>query len=206
MRVTVGRVVSLFLLISCPLVAQMGSLYELDKSPFASDVAGKAGDILTVIVMESAVTSDTGKRDGTKKHELTWELGKFFFPYFLPNVGPDDTVATGTAPGMEMKTEQKYTTKATKNSEHSVKTEFQVRIIEEIIEGQFVVRGTRKVTIDGTDKDIYLSGIIRSSDIGDDNTIESHLIADAVIEIDGKVVGGELAPGYIGTIFDKMFF
>lgn len=206
MRITVGGFVSIFLLISCPLMARMGNLYEVNKSPFATDIAGKAGDILTVVVMESAVTSDTGKRDGSKKHELTWELGKFFFPHFLPNVGFDDTVATGTAPGMEMKTEKKYTTSATKNSEHTVETKFQVRIIEELLEGQFVVRGSRKVTIDGTDKDIYLSGIIRSSDIGADNSIESHLIADAVIEIDGKVVGEELAPGYIGNVLNKMFF
>jgi flagellar L-ring protein FlgH len=206
MRNTIRLFASLFLMLSCPLMAKMGSLYELDQSPYASNLAGKAGDILTVIVMEESETSDIGNNNGNKKHELTFELGKMFFPHFLPNIGFDDTIATGDAPGLEMKSEKKFTTSSTKASGHMIETKFQVRIIEEVMGGQFVIRGSRKVTIDGTDKDIFLSGIIRSDDIGDDNSIMSHLIADAVIEIDGKIITGELAPGYLGKIMNKMLF
>lgn len=182
------------------------SLYDLESSPYAANVANKPGDLLTVIVMEETKTEDSGTKDSNKKNEMKFELGKFFFPHFKANLGFDDKISDGDTPGLNLNAENKYSADAKNNSEHSVETKFQVRIVEEVFSGQFVIRGQRLVVIEGNNKLISLSGIIQGEDIKDDNSIESHLIADAVIEIDGQIVTKELKPGYIASILTKLFF
>lgn len=195
-----------FLLLLEGRVLQANSLYQLENSPYASAIASKEGDILTVVVEEKAETEDSGKNDESKKQEMDFELGKFFIPHFKPNIGFDDAISEGDKPGVNFGSEDKFTSSSQRDSGHSITTKFQVRIVEKASKDQFVIRGQRLVTIEGKDKRIYLSGLIRQDDIKDDNTIESHLIADAVIEIDGEVVSRDLKPGYIGSVLKKIFF
>lgn len=188
------------------LLAKMGALYDLESSPFASNIASKPGDILTVVVMEETETSDVGKKGLNKKHEMDFGITDFFLPHFKPNVGFDDTKGTGDAPAVKLDTENKYTADIKNDSSSFFKTQLQVRVVEEVSEGQLVIRGHRIVKLEGKDKEIFLSGVVRQDDIGDDNTIASHLIADAVIEIEGETMKEDLEPGYIGSVLTKLFF
>lgn len=182
------------------------SVYDLEHSPYATLMARKSGDLLTVIVMEKTETEDSGENSQSKKHEMDWGLSKFFFPHFKPNKGFDDTASSGTSPGLEWNSSEKFNADQTRESSHTVATKFQVRIVEEVLPGQFVVRGKRSVRVEGKDKQIYLSGIVRQEDISKENTIESHLIADAMIEIDGQSISKDLKPGYLGNILRNIFF
>lgn len=182
------------------------SLYDLERSPYATLMASKAGDLLTVIVMEKTETEDSGENSRSKKHQMDFSLSKFFFPNFKMNKGFDDTALSGDNPGMEWNSNEKFNSDQTRESSHLVETKFQVRIIEEVLPGQFVIRGKRTVKIEGTDKQIYLSGVIRQEDISKENTIASHLIADALIEIDGQALSKELKPSYLGSLLRNIFF
>ncbi len=186
--------------------AQMGKLYKLSASPYASNIAHKAGDLLSVIVEESATTTDQGNRKLEKEDDLTFSLKKFFFPHFKPNVGFDDTISSGTEPGFDLNAKREYEAKSESDSKHSFMTTLQVRIIEEVTNGQFLVQGKRDVNINGKNRTIYVSGVIRSDDIDHANQIKSHLIADAVVEIDGDIVSEDLEPGMMSNILSKIFF
>jgi flagellar L-ring protein precursor FlgH len=78
----------------------------------------------------------------------------------------------------------------------------QVRIIEEIQEGHFFIKGFRNLNIDGKDKRLYISGVIRQRDIAPDNPILSSRIADAVVEIEGDVGNETLRPGLLHRLFN----
>ena len=59
--------------------------------------------------------------------------------------------------------------------------------------------------VHGSPKKLFISGIIRKKDIGEDNTIMSDYMADAIIEIDGKEVS-DLQPGWLYKVIDTIFF
>ena len=52
--------------------------------------------------------------------------------------------------------------------------------------GNFVIEGVRLITFSGETQYMVLHGIVRSDDIGSDNTVNSTNIADAGIEVVSK--------------------
>lgn len=65
-----------------------------------------------------------------------------------------------------------------------------VRVVKEMPNGDLFVEGTKVVLINNEEYHLYLSGLIRPTDIGQDNTISSSRLADAQIEYTGR---GDLA-------------
>lgn len=65
-----------------------------------------------------------------------------------------------------------------------------VRITREMPNGDVYLEGTKVVLINNEEYHLYVSGLIRRSDIAPDNTIASSRIADAQIEFTGR---GDLA-------------
>ncbi|MBN4066668.1 flagellar basal body L-ring protein FlgH [Simkania negevensis] len=183
-----------------------GRLYQIETSPFAANVAHKVGDLLTIVVNEQVSTTNTGKNDITKQDELTWTIKKLFFPHFKIKNGFDDTMGTGTTPGVGFDSKDKFSSSASIASDHTFQTKLQVRITEKVSDDLFVIRGGRHVNINGKKKELFISGTIRKTDIDDDNTIDSSLIADAFVEIDDEVIVRDLEPGWFSKILRSIFF
>ena len=195
--------------LSCCLLmptALMGAknIYQVSSSPFSAEIAHNIGDILTVEVYEEASMSDDAKDNTTKKSNFKFNLLKMFFPGFKVSEGFDDTMDSGTTPGFQYEVDSKWDAKKTTNASHFLKTQLQVRIIDEISEGQFIIRGQRLVNINGKDKKLFITGTIRQKDISNDNTIPSFLIADAIVEIDGEIAQ-DISPGFFTKLLNWIF-
>ena len=195
----------LFSVFTLHIEASPMNLYQIDISPFATFIANKPGDVLTLVIEESAETKDGGELKLEKGSDAKFTLSKVFFPYFKPNIGFDDTMATGDEPGVNFSSESTAENNAENSSSHNFMTTVQIRLIEEVGEGQFFVKGHKLVTLNGKDKNIFVSGIIRQKDISPDNTIKSDQLADAVLEIDSKLVTKELKPSILTKIFNFIF-
>lgn len=185
--------------------ALAGGLYDVKSSPYATFIARKPGDLLTVIVEEHAVTSDNGERKHEREQGFEFNLEEFFFPGINAGKGFTTTKATGDYPMAKWNTENEFEAKAENSADHEFLTTFQVQIVEEVNEGQFVIRGHRKVNLNGKPRTIYISGVIRQRDISRANTISSYQIADAVVEIDGETGGKDVAPGILHKIVSYIF-
>ena len=77
----------LTLIITCALqvfggysYANLACLYKVEQSPFATYIAQKVGDILTVCVHEIAETKDNGHSNLDKTDTISAELEKLFIP------------------------------------------------------------------------------------------------------------------------------
>ncbi|MCB1134628.1 MAG: flagellar basal body L-ring protein FlgH, partial [Chlamydiia bacterium] len=158
--------------------------------------------ILTVIVEESATTKNDGKSTSERKNTQGFSLSKFFFPYFKPNQGLDDTNGSGDPIGFDWSSNNKFEGSGKNDSQHKLYTVMQVRIIEEIRDGHFYIKGFRKLNIDGKEKEMFISGVIRQRDIAPDNTILSSRIADAEIEIEGEMSNEVLKPGLLHRLLN----
>ena len=186
-------------------MAQSTKIYQLDQSPFATYIAQKVGDILTVIVNEKAKTTDDGGSSIDKKDNIAATLNDFFIPGFKISEGFTKTKGDGDSPKVSLSSSTNFEASAENSSEHKFTTELQVRIIEKVRDGEFVIRGQRLININGKDKNIYISGVIRQRDITAANTIESQKIADATIEIDGEFFHKEVRPSIFTRIFNYVF-
>jgi flagellar L-ring protein precursor FlgH len=187
-------------LLSTPIAAQT-LLYEVVRSPFAANIARHPGDLLTVKIEESAITSDSGSTNVNKKYDtFKFLLSKIFFPSFQMNQGFTETITGGTEPGFDVSAEKKYTANADRASAQKAQTNLEVRIVEVINRDQFLIRGQRTMKLNGKNTKVFVSGVIREQDIDSSNSISSTLIADATIEINGQVLGEDLEPGLIEKV------
>ena len=61
-----------------------------------------------------------------------------------------------------------------------------VRVRERMPNGDLFVEGTKVVMINHEEYHLYVSGVIRAADIGQDNSVASSRIADAQVEFSGR--------------------
>lgn len=82
-----------------------------------------------------------------------------------------------------------------------------VTVIDRLPNGNLLVRGEKRITINQGEEFIRLQGIVRPVDIGPQNTVESTKVADAEISYAGK---GTLAdanrPGWLSRFFNSPWF
>ena len=180
----------------------LGNIYNLNKSPYAADVARDLGDILTIIVDESAVTKNRGSTDENKGYGSDFGLKELFFPSLNISKGLTASSGSGDEPGFDFKFNKERKFGASRSSQHQFNTRLQVRIVEKIGDDQYLVQGNRAIHINGKDTKIFVSGILREKDISVNNTAFSYCLADAIIEIDDEIVTKDGSPGILGKILD----
>ena len=191
-------IISLTFIVALWSVQLPATLYKVNSSPYAANIAQDIGDTLTILVSELTETVDDGTANEQKRYDnFEFILEKFFFPKFGITDGFSQIAGDGTPPGFKGAIEKKYTANAQRGSKQEVTTEVQARVIETINENQFIIRGHRNLNINGKYTKIFISGIVRKKDINANNTILSTKIADAILEVNGEVVSEDLAPGMI---------
>lgn len=206
MFTSISRILTAALL-SSSLTLQGGplNLYDLDDPPFSTFIARKPGDLVTIIVEEKAVSADNGARKNERKDNSDFQFTQLFFPPIDIQDGFTRTVGGGSPAQVAFQTNSTYEGKAEHESDHKFYTTIEARLVEEMNEGHFVIRAHKDVWLNGKQKTLFLSGVIRQRDIAPDNTILSTFIADAVIEIDGEVGNEDVRPGFLNRLFNLIF-
>lgn len=165
-------------------------------SLFSDTKALNVGDLLTVLIDESAVAQNAVKTDVKKSGKFDLNAGPGFGNIFdlIPNFG-----ATGTS-GNESNNEG-----ATSRA-GSLKATMTVHIAGVRENGDLVIEGTRVLGINNDKEMLVLTGVVRPEDIGPNNTINSSLIGDAQVTYRGKGAasnGGK--PGWIMRFLNWVF-
>jgi flagellar L-ring protein precursor FlgH len=80
-----------------------------------------------------------------------------------------------------------------------------VRVVREMPNGDMFLEGTKVLLINNEEYHLYISGLVRPTDIAQDNSVLSSRVADAQIEFTGR---GDLADqqrrGWVGRILDTI--
>lgn len=164
-------------------------------SLFTDVKAHGVGDILTVIISEEshAANQVQMKTEKSSDHSASGGpgIGTFdFFPLF----------------GAESESKQSHDGKGQNVRNGSLQAKMSVTIVAVKENGDLVVEGSRTVTVSGDKETIQLSGVVRQRDISPDNTVASHMIADAEISYSGKgptTTGSR--PGFFTRLLNWLF-
>ena len=155
--------------------------------------AGQVGDIVTIVLVErtQAAKSNAASLDRSGDIGLT-----------PPTTGP---LSVFNPSDVAMGGDQTFGGKGEATQSNRLTGEITVTVAAVYPNGNMLVRGEKRVTLNRGDEFIRISGLIRPSDIGPDNRIASTRVADANITYSGK---GQLArasqQGWLQRFFSRV--
>lgn len=141
---------------------------ESFRGPAADRRAFQTGDLLTVYVLETTrarsgaatdASSDTGVRIGISSPSTRYDAAA--------------GITGGSAAGAE----------TSRIGELRAQISVSVRAVR--TGGVMEIQGVQSVVVNGEEQQIRLSGLVRPEDVASDNTVWSHRIADAKVELTG---------------------
>ena len=87
-----------------------------------------------------------------------------------------------------------------------VKTKISAIIDSVYNNGLLRIRGKRKITINGEEQLVTISGLIRSADLLTDNSVYSYKISEAEIAFEGSgMIDSNTSPGWLTKLFHWLF-
>ena len=165
------------------------------RSLFADHKATRRGDIVTVVVQESAAAQTTQNKESTRASTLSDAVTQFVFPTGLTHNGHGARTSRSCG-------KSDYTGGGQVTDSNSVTSRAAVLVTDVLPNGNFVIEGVRTVVFSGETQYMVLHGVVRSDDIGSDNTVNSTNIADARVEVMSK---GALADAQKLSWFSKFY-
>ncbi|MEM9412982.1 MAG: flagellar basal body L-ring protein FlgH, partial [Planctomycetota bacterium] len=162
--------------------AEAQSLFERsgtrNLNPFMSVVARERGDLLVVLINENTDVENIDERsldrlnsstlNGGLNYSLTGNLGT--------QIGTSSLGQTGNAT-------RNFSGDSEFRSERQFQDRFSVTVIDVLPNGNLMVEGRRKISLQGDGRTLQLTGIIRNIDIMANNTINSQLISSLEIRL-----------------------
>jgi flagellar L-ring protein precursor FlgH len=164
------------------LVARADSLWTSNGgdhlSLYADHKASRAGDIVTVVVQESAAASSTQNKQSNRTSTTNDAVTNFLFANALTH--------SGVTPSLQLSGASNYAGGGQVTNSNSVTSRAAVLVTDVLPNGNMVIEGVRMVVFSGETQYIVLHGLVRPDDIGSDDTVPSTSVANARVEVVNK--------------------
>lgn len=189
-----------------PVMQEPGSLWQQGSpSMFSDRKAQNVGDIVTVLISESASASKQASTSTARSSEIAAAapniLGLENLDIFS---GPDPTVDLNSLLSAEFK--NGFSGNGTTSRKEDLTASLTTQVVGRYPNGQLKIRGGKEVMVNNEVQIIYLTGIVRPVDITAANTVSSAKILNARISYTGKgAVSDNQKPGWAMRIIDNVW-
>lgn len=160
--------------------------------------ARAVGDILTVMLVERTNASKESSTSTAKGASV--DTG-------APVFAGRPMTANGLPLTNQLESDSTFDGQADSSQSNRLDGSITVTVVDRLPNGNLLVRGEKRITINQGEEFIRLQGIVRPVDIGPQNSVESTKVADAQISYAGK---GTLAdanrPGWLSRFFTSPWF
>jgi len=187
-----------------------GAIYKpgFDMRLFEDNKARRVGDILTVVLNEATNATKAATTDVTKATTSTITnptiLGAspdFDLPKFLPL-----TPTQGLNLGSSLSSDHSLAGDGSAEQSNLLTGNITVSVVEVLPNGNLIIRGEKRVTINNGVEYVQLSGIIRPVDVLTNNTVLSTQVADATINYTGEgAIADSNKGGWLARFFASPF-
>jgi len=186
-------------------ITQPNSLWASNRKSFFKDQrANQIGDILTVVIeIQDKAELDNKTEQSRNSGEnagLPSLLGyESSLGQILPDaIDPDSLISSNS--------DSTYTGDGTIDREEKITVQLAALVTQTLPNGNLVIHGKQEVLVNYEKRVIGIDGVIRPEDIGIDNTINAHQIAEARIVYGGDGHLTELQqPRYGQQLYDIIF-
>jgi len=162
--------------------ASAGSTYNPAGSlsdPGADFRARHLGDVLTVVVLDSASAVVTG---GTSQKRTS--AASASIPQLFGNRSPSSALSNlASLNGNQQLAGTSSTSRTT-----TLATTLSVRVVRVLPNGDLVVEGNKLISVNSESQTVTLRGIVRQTDLGPTNSVGSGQVADIEVRINGRGV------------------
>jgi flagellar L-ring protein precursor FlgH len=178
-----------------------GSLWPagtgVERGMTADRMASRTGDILTIVVAESASATSAQTKSASRESSLADSITQFIYTNALAHNGQ---LPTSTAAGKST-----YSGGGSVNNSQTLTARAAVLVTDVLPNGNLVIEGARMVTFSGETQHVILHGLVRPADIGADNTVLSTNIAEARVEFvsDGTLTEAQKR-GWLSKLYEKL--
>lgn len=173
-----------------------GQDFGRGQSLFTDIKAHKVGDILTVLVYEQTQATNQIETKTEKKTDASTGGG--------PGMGP--LLKLIPEFGLSVNNDAKYDGKGENLRNGSLRGRISVTVVAIRENGDLIIEGSRVIGISKDRETMTLTGVVRSQDIGPDNSVKSFQIADAEIHYTGKGTADTGArPGFFTRFINWIF-
>jgi len=163
--------------------ADATSLFERRKkdSLIGDNKARAVGDLVTIIIKESATASQDTSAERKKESSTEASVTSLFYP------GSKNITHNGERPKFEWESSRSSKGEGKTDTSSELETRVTARVIDVQPNGNMLIEATREIEIAASTQKIVLTGIVRPDDVSADNTVESTYIADAKITYEGPM-------------------
>lgn len=167
------------------------------SSMFADRKAAATGDIVTIVVAESAIASSSQSKKASRESSLDDTIKRFLYS----GLGAHG----GELPGMTSAGKSSFSGGGDVSNSQSLSARAAVLVTDVLPNGNLVIQGVRVVTFSGETQYVVLHGIVRRDDIAPDNSIQSTNIADARVEFyaEGALTEAQKR-GWLAKAYEKL--
>ena len=164
------------------------------SSLFSDQKANKVGDAITILVVESSQASNTAETSTDKSSSLGFS-GKV-----------QTGTSNGSGGGVNIGSNNDFKGSGSTKSQGMVQTKISATVDSVLANGNLVIKGDRKIVINGQEQTVSIKGIVRISDIAPDNTVLSYNISDAEIIFSGDgSINSAQSPGLLTKFLHWIF-
>ena len=165
---------------------------------FSDPKARRAGDILTIKIVESSSASNSADTNTDRESSLSAGVDQFF------GIEPStfnlqDLSVSG---GIESEFEGSGST----SRSGSLEAFITVRVVEVVPNGNLKIVGSREIMVNNEKQIMTIYGVVRPRDISDDNVVLSTFVADARIAYSGAgIIDDRQRPGWIANALNTIW-
>ncbi len=165
-----------------------------NSSLFSDQKANRVGDAVTIIVVESSQASNNAVKSTSRESDLGFDLSGQVDKNPLPKVD------VGIGSNNDFKGSGSTSTSG------MIRTKISATIDSVLNNGNLVVRGSRKISINGEEQTLHIKGVVRNSDITAENSVLSYNLSDAEIVLEGNgLINDSQSPGWLTKFFHWIF-
>ncbi len=182
-----------------------GGIYSVkSKNLYQDNRARRVGDILLVKIVETSSGKKSANTKTSRASSLTGGISSFFgFEQSLLTKGGEHTPSRTS---MDADLSSGFEGKAETSRDSVVSATISAKVMEVTMDGNLIIQGYREVRVNNETQHIILSGIVRPTDISQDNSILSSSIADARIEYNGTgTLADRQQPGWLANAIDVIW-
>jgi flagellar L-ring protein precursor FlgH len=171
------------------------------RSSLSDKKASAVGDIVTIVVQESATTSKQNNTKTSKSADIDASITSFLY-------GPTASgllTKGGQYPALKAGSKNTFDGGGQINNSEQINARIAVRVVDVLPNNTMIVEGRRRTAFSGEKQEVVLRGVVRGDDVSAANTVLSYNVADASISIvSSGSVSDTQKKGWFTKTWDKV--
>lgn len=191
-----------------PWQAAADSLWREDSpiNVFGDKRARAIGDILTIIIQESASSSKDNSTKTARSSKINASIDTFLYPPGTTSSAISKLLTKGGSyPALKLTSANDYNGGGQVSNSEQITARVTVRVVDVLPNGHLTIEGRRNTEFASEKQQIILRGVVRPDDIAANNTVYSYNVADVTISMtqSGTVTDSQRKPWFL-RIWEKI--